>query len=177
MRVTGVLILLASIAGCSGSRPAAAPVSTGTGAAPAQVSPADSTRPAELARGCPPALSPPGGGMAAVDYVDFLQANGRQYISGLGRKGPSISPAELGPVVLQVRCSYSAANDATGLVFGKPRDGDAAFLAPGTNVYEVRGWSPLCRLAAMHDHELTVYLAYRADTHVATPEPCALHHG
>lgn len=177
-RVGGVSILLAVTAGCGGSRPAAAPLVTGARAAPAAASPAGSTgRPEPAGGGCPPALSPPGGGKAAVDYVDFLQANGRNYIADLAGTRLNVSLSDLGPVVLQVRCSFAAANDATGLVFGRPRDGDAAFLAPGTTVYGVRGWSPLCRLAAMHDHELHVYLAYRADTDVATAEPCALHHG
>lgn len=176
-RAGGVVALLALTAGCAGSRPVASPVSTGARPAPVAVSPADSTRFPDPAGGCTPGLSPPGGGRAAVDYVDFLQANGRQYVAGLAGTRLTISPSDLGPPVLQVRCSVAAANDATGLVFGKPPDGYSAFLAPGTTVYGVRGWSPLCRLAAMHDHELHVYLAYRAATDVATVEPCALHHG
>jgi hypothetical protein len=176
MRVTGLLILLVSTAGCSGSRPAASPRSVASAADPAGASQSARAQP-ELARGCPDPQSPPGGGRAAVDYVDFLQANGRNYIADLGGNRLTIRPTDLGRVALQVRCSYAAVNDATGLVFGKPRDGDAAFLAPGTNVYGVRGWPPLCRLAAMHDHEWHVYLAYRPDATVATAEPCALHRG
>jgi len=163
--VTGTLILLATLAGCGSRAPS---ISAGG------VRPAESVRQPGLAPGCPPAHAPPGGGQAAVDYVDFLQANGRNYIADLAGNRVRISPSDLGPVALQVRCSYAAVNDATGLVLGEPRDGDSAFLAPGTRVYTVRGWSPLCRLAAMHDHVLLVYLAYRPDVKVATPEPCAL---
>ena len=141
VRVTGLLILLAATAGCTGNRPAAAPASTGTSAAAAAVSAADSTRRPEPARGCPP-----GGPLATVDYVDFLQANGRQYLSGLSGNKLTVSPASLGPAALQVRCSYAAANHATGRALGMPRDGDSAYLAAGTTVYEVRGCavSPPC---------------------------------
>ena len=56
------------------------------------------------------------------------------------------------------------------------RDGDAAFLTPGTLAYAVTGWPTTCRLAASHDGRLHVYLAYRQHTPRVTPEPCALRH-
>jgi hypothetical protein len=166
MQVTGVLILLAS----AGGHAAATPAATGVLVSPAGAT--DSAKQPEPARGCPPPVSGP----AAVDYVDFLQANGRNYIADFG-VGLRVSPPDLGTVVLRVRCSYAAVNNATGMVSGPPRDGDAAFLTPGTKVYNLRGWSPLCRLAAVHDQAWHVYLAYQPDTEVATPEPCALHRG
>ena len=98
---------------------------------------------------------------------------GKQYIAGLTAV-PAPSRADLGQVVTRVRCSFQQLNDHTQQQTPLPRDGDAAFLPPGTAVYAIRGWSPRCRLAAEHDGRLYVYLAYRTGAAVATPEPCAL---
>jgi hypothetical protein len=112
-------------------------------------------------------------GFAEVDYVDFLQANATQYIADLGRPGPSRRP-HLGAEQLTVRCSFSRLNAQTHRAPPPPRDGDAAFVPAGTPVYSVRGWSPLCRLAARHDGEWHTYLAYQDDSRRATPKPCAV---
>jgi hypothetical protein len=122
---------------------------------------------------CPPTSRPKGGGFATIDYVDFVQANGRNYIADL-HPVPAITRADLGPRVLTVRCSFSQLNERTGMMTPQPRDGDAAFLTPGTQVYAIRGWSPKCRLAASHDSQLHVYLAYRPGSRVAAPEACGL---
>jgi hypothetical protein len=122
-----------------------------------------------------PKLSARGRSVTHLDYVDFVQANGRNYVADLYRV-PPITGAEIGDRVLLVRCSFSKLNQATGQVTPEPRDGDAAFLTPGTAVYAIRGWSPACRLAASHDGRLHVYLAYQLGGRVATPEPCSLKH-
>lgn len=124
---------------------------------------------------CPRFGSPPGGGFAIVEYVDFLQALGRNYIAGLGHMD-TITNNDLGSQVLVVRCSIAAVNNTTHQVPLEPfRDGDAAYLAPGTPVYSVHGWPISCRLAARRvDGALHVYLAYQPNTRVATPEACAL---
>jgi hypothetical protein len=121
---------------------------------------------------CPPTT---GRGQAAVDYVDFVQVSGRQYIANLGgRQVPPVKRQDLGRVVTRSRCSLSALNDATHRAPGAARDGDSGFLPPGTPVYAVHGWSTRCRLAAEHDGRLNVYLAYRSGGRVATPMRCAL---
>src|SRR5437763_7217074 len=84
---------------------------------------------------CPPTI---GHGQAAVDYVDFVQVSGRHYIANLG--GRHVAPldrADLGRVVARSRCSLSALNDRTHRAPGPARDGDTAFLPPGTPVYAV----------------------------------------
>jgi hypothetical protein len=125
---------------------------------------------------CPSTLAGKGGGYAAVDYVDFVQANGHNYIAGLHPVAP-IRASDLGSRVLTVRCSFSQLNDRTKRMTPKPRDGDAAFLTPGTPVYSVNGWPATCRLAAREGGQLRVFLAYRSGGTVATPEDCALHPG
>ncbi len=136
--------------------------------------PMTATRTPTAALDCPPFVAPGRGGYASVDYVDFLQAHGRQYIAGLGPPA-RVTPSDLGAQDLIVGCSYSAVNDATGHVPQGPiRDGDAAYLTPGTPVFAIKGWSPTCRLAARLKGELHVYLAYLPHTAVAKPDPCAL---
>ncbi len=163
--------LVLAVAGCglvtactAGSTPVAEPPGT---TPPAQ-------RTSEPAAGCPEAKGS-GSGMAMIDYVDFVQAFGRQYVAGLVRHPPPISRSDLGEVVLHSRCSFSAFNDRTHRSPGEPRDGDTAFLPAGTPIYAVHGWSTDCRLAAESDGRLRVYLAYREGGRVARPAPCATH--
>jgi hypothetical protein len=134
----------------------------------------DARGPTSVAGGQPdcPSLST-GAGFAEVDYVDFLQANASQYIADLGTSGSHRRP-NIGTEQLEVRCSFSRLNAETHRAPPPPRDGDAAFLPAGAPVYSVRGWSPLCRLAARHDGQWHTYLAYRDDTRTATPKPCAV---
>lgn len=116
------------------------------------------------------------GSSAAIDYVDFVQAFGRQYIAGLAKNAPTATRADLGRVVLRSKCSFSALNDRTQKSPGEPHDGDTGFLRPGTPIYALHGWSTDCRLAARQDGHVKVYLAYRDDTKVATPRACAVRH-
>ena len=114
------------------------------------------------------------GASIAVDYVDFIQAFGVQYIAGLGSRPLTAQRRDLGRVVLRSRCSLAALNDRTHKNPGSARDGDTAFLNPGTPIYALNGWSTHCRLAARWGGETRVYLAYLPNTTRATPRPCAL---
>jgi hypothetical protein len=155
----------------SGTRPASQVLLGPTTAPPTTTA----TRPATTPPGCPTFGHPEGGGYAAVGYIDFLQAHGRQYIAGMGPPA-RVTPGDLGTQDLIIRCSYAAVNDSTGQVPQGPiRDGDAGYLVPGTPVFAINGWRPTCRLAAKLHGELHVYLAYLPDTTVATIDPCALH--
>ena len=157
------LVVSAAVAGCAGS------ASTPTAASPTGTTPTT----APPVEDCP---SVHGQGYAAVDYVDFIQAFGRQYVAGLGSRPIKARPQDLGRVVLRSRCSLSALNDRTHKAPGSARDGDTAFLKPGTPIYALRGWSTHCRLAARSAGELRVYLAMKPDSRHATPKACALHH-
>lgn len=163
------LVVTVAASGCAaggaGSGPAGTPNPPAGSGAPATGAPTTSS-----AGGCPPTS---GGQGVSIEYVDFVQVEGRQYIAGLTSVAAP-SRADLGQVVIRVRCSFRQLNDRMQQETPRPRDGDAAFLPPGTAVYAIRGWSPRCRLAAEHDGQLQVYLAYRTGAAVATPEPCAL---
>jgi hypothetical protein len=161
----------ALLAGCSGSSPSAS-------GPPASSPP---TSPSAAAEDCPD-VTGADGYAAAIDYVDFVQAFGRQYVVSTnstntsGRFEPELTRKDLGRVVLRSKCSFSALNDRTQKSPGEPHDGDTGFLPPGTAIYAVHGWSKHCQLAAEHDGRMHVYLAYRNDTKVATPRNCALGH-
>ena len=111
----------------------------------------------------------PPGRSIAIDYVDFLQFGGRMYIANY----PPIKDAVLGHVITLVRCSLAAEEDQQR---GAPPviDRTAAFLAVGAAVYEVRGYSPSCQLAAYLHGRLQVYLAQATVHHHIEPLPCAL---
>lgn len=157
-----VLAALATATACSGggSTPAPSPRPL-----PAQFADCPSLRPSDPGQG------------AAVDYVDFVQAFHEQYVAGLASRPIPVARGDLGRVVLRSRCSLAALNDRTHQDPGSARDGDTAFLAPGTPIYAVTGWPVRCRLAARSTavEGFVAYLALQPNAETATPRPCALH--
>ena len=168
--------LLAAVVGCTGS--------SGGASGPS----GSATSPPPVARGGPgplehcPDVTGAAGSYAAVDYVDFVQALGRQYVAApyvSGAVGPftaQATRADLGRIVLRSKCSFSALNDRTHKNPGEPHDGDTGFLPAGTPIYAVHGWSAHCRLAAERDGRLRVYFAYRKSAAHARPRDCAVAH-
>jgi hypothetical protein len=156
-----VIFLCAGLAACGVSGPPrAAPAAA---ASPAQ------SRNAGTAAGCPLGRKLPPGEANVVDYVDFVKLGGRTYLGSPGH----IRPSRLGRVVAHVRCSLSAEEDDSR----QPPpviNGTAAFLRAGAAVYEVRGYSSRCRVAAYLDGRLTVYLAQHTVHGRNAPLPCAL---
>lgn len=122
---------------------------------------------------CPPSTDR-GDGMAAVDFVDFVHAFGQQYVAGLGSPPASGDADRLGRTVLVSRCAFSAYNDRTHRAPGPARDGDTAFLAPGTPIHAYDGWPVRCVLAAVVDGGVRVYRALRPGTDHAELRPCAV---
>ena len=135
--------------------------------------PSSPAREPVAAVGCP-APDRSGNRAVSIDYVDFVQAFGRHYVAGLGHGPARGDEAELGRTLLVSRCSFSAVNDRTHADPGEARNGDTAFLPPGTPIRAVRGWSPQCRLGAVADGAVHIYLAYRRQAATATPRTCAL---
>lgn len=115
--------------------------------------------------------------IAIVDYIDFIQAFGRQYDAGyVGSRPIRVRKSQLGEIALRSTCSLSALNDRTGSAPGPPRDGNTAFLPVGTPIYAIHGWSTDCRLAARSGGMLRAYLAIRTDTRHIKPRACAVDH-
>ena len=112
-----------------------------------------------------------GSSTVMVDWVDFVQLDGTQYIAGLDGKVPAIAANELGSVVGRVKCELSV------LKFhaepGPAVDGDAAFLKVGTEMHAVRGYATSCRVAAQIAGVNRVYLAHADLAGVSRAVPCA----
>ena len=95
-----------------------------------------------------------------IDWVDFVQFGGIQYIAvdytggGVGR---ALADADLGPEFAKVEYKHNEPH-----VFSHKccRDGDAAFLDAGTPLYMVNGYKPEFRLAAHREGRLVLYEAY-----------------
>lgn len=121
---------------------------------------------------CPRGHLLPHGSVVYIDWVDFLQFHGRQYVAGL-IPGVTIHPSELGPVVTRIRCSLAAVDDHRRGGFSLV-NGSAAFLPAGAAVFEVRGYSPRCRLAGYVGDQLHVYLAQHDVHGQSRPLRCAL---
>lgn len=152
------------VGGCGSDPGAGGDVPTGQPAATATSASED----------CPAVSSRPGE-MVSVDYADFVQANGIQYLvaESLGGTSAPVTAAQVGPVQFRVRRSFSDLNERTHQMPSAPRNGDAGALPAGTPVYAVKGWSPLCRLAAQRYGSWLVYLATAGHSATAQPRPCA----
>src|SRR5262245_37633143 len=91
-----------------------------------------------------------------VDWVDFVQLDGIQYVAGPGQ-AETVPSGDLDGVLGRVTCKLD------GLKFTKPPgpavDGDAAFLDIGTGVYAIKGFARSCRVAVKHQGVNRVYVA------------------
>ena len=164
------------LGGCGSPNGAGETVSTQTPAGTRTPAGTSTTVSTTVSPGCPD-VSETQGSAVAVTYVDFVQANGRQYVADLGGARLTVGAADLGAVQFLVRCSLSELNERTHQMPPDPRDGDAASLPAGTPVHAVNGWSPLCRLTAEHDGSWRVYLALDEAATPAQPKPCAVNPG
>lgn len=111
-----------------------------------------------------------GNSVVMVNWVDFLQLDGTQFIADDG-PGPPIASSHLGAVVGRVRCQFSALefSEQPGPIV----DGDAAFLAIGTEVHSILGFEPSCRVAARFRGTNRVYLAHHDVGGYSKAVPCA----
>lgn len=106
-----------------------------------------------------------------VDWVDFVQLGGTQYIAGVDGTVPAITSNDLGPVVRRVKCELSLLKFPAQP--GPAVDGDAAFIKVGTDVHSVRGYGTSCRVAAQVAGVNRVYLAQTVSAGVSKAVPCA----
>lgn len=141
---------LSLLSACADTTPA-----TPSGSGPARVAPpgADPSHPSRSH--CPDVSHR---GHAAVDYVDFLRANQRQYLASIPAHDKP-KKVEIATLQFRVRCDFSQLNDQTHRATPRPVDGDAGFLRAGTAVYSIKRWPPSCRLAARHEGRWMVYEA------------------
>jgi hypothetical protein len=160
-----------AFASCAGVVLAACSLSS-----PQRIAGAPQTRPVPrqsvLPSVCPTGHLLPDGGRVEIEWVDFLQFGGRQYIAGFGPSTTNHLPP-LGPAISHVRCSLAASVDHRHIDIPLV-NGSAAFLPAGAAIFEVRGYSPGCRLAGYVDGRLHVYLAQRQLRGRSAPRRCAI---
>ncbi|MCW2599251.1 MAG: hypothetical protein JWM02_1080 [Frankiales bacterium] len=143
----------------------------GAGARVNTVSTTTASSPAKGGAAACSSTPPQGNSSVQVDWVDFVQLEGHQYLAGLDGTVHPVPRSSLGTVVGRVRCELSTVEYSQAP--GPAADGDAAFLSVGTEVYSVRGFDPACRVAALRDGAYRVFLAHRDVAGRSRAVPCA----
>lgn len=92
---------------------------------------------------------------AQIDWVDFIQVGAIRYVAGTG-SAQELQPSDLGPVVAHVK--FKVSGNVCDPNY-RPKDGDAAFLDPGTAVYSIAGQATSRAVAAYQDGRLIRYSA------------------
>src|SRR5439155_16927006 len=92
---------------------------------------------------------------AQIDWGNFIQVGSTQYVAG--PQSPTVlQESELGPVYAHVK--FKVSGNVCDPNY-RLKDGDAAFLAPGTPIYQVIGQAPGQELAARFNCSIVVYRA------------------
>ena len=108
-----------------------------------------------LLAGCQMPGSRPGCSNVQIDWVDFIQLGSTQYVAGVGTD-MALHESDLGPVVAHVK--FKVAGSVCDPSY-HPKDGDAAFLDPGTPIYGVNGHPTRAMVAARHNGLIVAYVA------------------
>jgi hypothetical protein len=90
-----------------------------------------------------------------IDWVNFVQVGSTQYLYGTVSSA-ELQESDLGPVFARVQFKV---NENVCDPNYRPKDGDAAFLEPGTPIYQVKGKPPAEKLAARFNGHILVYVA------------------
>lgn len=92
-----------------------------------------------------------------IDWVDFVKVGSTQYVAGTGPEA-TLSEGDLGAVFAHVK--FKVDGNVCDPSY-QPKDGDAAFLDPGTPIYAVKGYVTSELLAAKRNGEIVAYRAFR----------------
>ena len=101
----------------------------------------------------------PGSGCSnvAIDWVDFINVGSTQYVAGITQAPATLQERDLGQVVAHVK--FKVDGNVCDPHY-QPKDGDAAFLDPGTPIYEVKGKPTTTLLAARRNGEIVAFAAF-----------------
>ena len=91
-----------------------------------------------------------------IDWVDFIEVGTTQYVAGLTGSPTTLQESDLGPVVAKVK--FKVEGNVCDPNY-RPKDGDAAFLDPGTPIYQVNGHPSSELLAARRAGRIVAYAA------------------
>ena len=93
----------------------------------------------------------------AIDWVDFVQVGSTQYVAGMDPP-VVVTDADLGAVFAHVK--FKVDGNVCDPSY-RAKDGDAAFLDPGTPIYAVSGHPTSELLAARRNGDIVAYRAFR----------------
>jgi hypothetical protein len=96
-------------------------------------------------------------GNTMIDWVNFIQVGSTQYVAGV-QPDKTLQDGSLGSPVAYVKFKV---NGNVCDPHYKLKDGDAAFLEPGTPIYEIKDHPTSEELAAKFDGTFVVYRALR----------------
>lgn len=92
---------------------------------------------------------------AQIDWVNFIQVGSTHYVAG--PQSPTVlQESDLGPVYAHVK--FKVSGNVCDPNY-RLKDGDAAFLDPGTPIYQVNGHAAGEQLAARFNGSLVIYRA------------------
>jgi hypothetical protein len=90
---------------------------------------------------------------ASIDWVNFIQVGSTQYVAGPMPPGV-LQESDLGPVYAHVK--FKVSGNVCDPNY-RLKDGDAAFLDPGTAIYQVNGHLASQELAARFNGSIVAY--------------------
>jgi hypothetical protein len=92
---------------------------------------------------------------AQIDWVNFIEVGQTQYVAGPSDQ-TVLQQSDLGPVYAHVK--FKVSGNVCDPSY-RLKDGDAAFLVPGTPIYQVNGQPPGEQLAARFSGHIVAYKA------------------
>ena len=90
----------------------------------------------------------------SIDWVNFIRFNGITYLATSMHPQDGLSASRLGPVFDTVKFKLDGNVHDPNY---RTKDGDSAFLETGTQVYTVKGYKPMFRLAAHFAGHIQLY--------------------
>jgi hypothetical protein len=93
---------------------------------------------------------------SSYDWADILRLNGITYSAGLLNAGRALHEEDLGSQVAAVSAKLNGNVPPIGY---EPKDGDAAYLEPGTPLFPVNGYATSFRLAARRNGRIVLFEA------------------
>lgn len=91
-----------------------------------------------------------------IDWVNFVQVGSTQYVAG-PESSVVLQESDLGPVYAKVK--FKVSGNVCDPSY-KLKDGDAAFLDSGTEIYQVNSHAPTQELAARFNGQIVAYIAH-----------------
>lgn len=92
---------------------------------------------------------------ASIDWVNFVEVGSTQYVAGPASP-TALRESDLGPVYAHIK--FKVSGNVCDPSY-RLKDGDAAFLDPGTPIYQVNGHPLGEQLAARFNGSIVLYQA------------------